>query len=294
MRGLDPTGLTYAMAANLAWGCFPIYFKFLEPFGAINVIGQRMVWAALVLAVFLTALWQWRAVIDALRSLRTWVLLFLSTLSMGFSWGIYIWAVHSDRILQASMGYYLTPMMTVLVALVMFKERLTPLQWWGVGVAAAGVLIAFVWSGFFPWISFILGGTFAIYSGIRKLVRIEALGGVFIESCFLLPFGYLILLWDGQFMAPGLTWPQMLLLMSSGMVTVLPIIWYVAASRRLPLSFLGTLFYIAPTLGFLSGVFIYGEPFTASDGIMFSLIWLGLILFTLDGLGAPRRARSTR
>ncbi|MEM7172328.1 MAG: EamA family transporter RarD [Pseudomonadota bacterium] len=290
MKNVTPSGLAFAMAAILTWGFFPIYFKMLESYGAMAVISHRMIWAVLVIAVLLTFLGQWPAVLAALRSRRAMKLLFFSTLSMGFSWGFYIWAVHNGRIVEASMGYYLTPLMSVVVGLMIFRERLSPLQIWAVGLAATGVGVSLAWSGIFPWIGVLLGGTFAIYSGVRKLAPVDALAGVFIESLFLLPFGIALALWDGVGGGLAMNWVDLLLLASGGLVTILPITWYVAASRRMPLSTLGTLFYIAPTMGFLSGVFVFGEPFTFSDGIMFALIWLGLILFSLEGtVGAKQR-----
>ncbi len=286
MNAAHRTGLVYAMAANLLWGSFPVYFKQLDQVHPLLVIGHRMVWAVLFLSIGLSVARQWPAVRTVLHSKRDLGLLLLSTSLMGISWGLYIWAVHSDRIVEASLGYYMTPMMNVVVGLMMFRERLRPLQWIAVALAVAGVLVMIVGTGTVPWIGIILGAAFAIYSGIRKLIAVESLVGVFMEAIIIAPVGLYIVLTIGDSETAGLTTRDFAFLAGTGLITIIPICWYVAASRRLSLATLGTLFYLAPTIGFCFGVFLYDEPFTGLDAVMFGGIWAGLILFAFDGLRA--------
>jgi len=283
------SGLAYAMAANLVWGTFPVYFKMLEHVGPALVIGYRMLWATVVLVIALFVLRQWYAVKAAFQSIGVLKLLLLSTVLMGISWGLYIWAVHSERIIETAMGYYLSPMMTVVVGLVMFKEHLNAWQWVAIAMAACGVLSMIVFSGYVPWIGIILGAAFALYSGIRKLVGVESLVGMCIETLLLCPLGLIVILVFAPSQSGALDVMTHLQLAGSGLITIVPIIWYVAAARRLSLTTLGTLFYLAPTISFFVGVFVYDEPFTKIHGVMFVLIWAGLVIYSLNAFTTARR-----
>ena len=278
------TGLAYTAGAICLWGCFPVFFKQLEHMDLVSIMGHRVVWALLFMVAVMGITGGLSLARDAMPSARTLLWLLLTSMMLASSWAVYIWAVHNELIIEASLGYFLTPILSVVTGLVVFRERLNPWQWLSVLLAAAGVASIAVINDVVPWVGIYLGGIFALYSAIRKKIQLPAFTGSLIETFYMLPFGLLIILLVPPLPQDGARATDYAWLVGSGIMTILPLVWYVRASQLIPLSVLGTLFYIAPTLGFLSGVFIFNEPFTTGHAVMFSLILSGLTIFTVDAI----------
>lgn len=292
-------GPAYAAGAILIWGSFPVFFNQLEHIDAVVIIGHRMVWAMVFMLLVIIGLGNFTEARKAIVQKGNLSVLALTGSLLGVSWATYVWAVLNGHIVEASLGYYLTPILSIIAGLVFFRERLNRLQWISVILAASGVASMIVINGIVPWIGMFLGAIFAVYSILRKKLELKPFVAGFIESVFLLPVGLGIVLLYPDSDITGQPAKDWFLLVCAGIVTILPLAWYICAARLMPLTVLGTLFYMAPTLGFLSGVFIYGEPFTTGHAVMFGLILLGLGVFTVDafrsdhGYGRPVLGTST-
>ncbi|KAA3626586.1 MAG: EamA family transporter RarD [Proteobacteria bacterium] len=280
-------GLVLAWAANLLWGVYPLLFKQLDGLDPGAFVGYRILFSTpfLLLIVFLFR--QHHAFLQLWRDGVTLRLLIVSTAMMGLSWGLYVWCVQSGRIVESSIGYYLTPVLNVVVGVVLFRERLDRWQWVAVAMAAAGVLYMAASTGYVPWFGLLLGLAFAVYGAVRKLAQVDAINGVLAETLMLFPVG-MALLWIAP-STPESGGPDVFWLSVAGVATALPLIWYVGAARRISMATLGNLFYLCPTLGFLIGVFVYGEPFTSHHLVMFTLIWGGLLMYSFSGRFARPR-----
>ena len=289
-------GAAYALAAFGFWGANPIYFKAVDHVPALEVLAHRVVWSVLLLALLVGLGRRWRVVVAALADRRTVLMLLLSTLIISLNWLVYIWAVNVERVLETSLGYYINPLVSVLLGVAVLGERLSPWQGVAVLLAACGVANLALGVDRFPWVALVLAFSFGIYGLIRKTVRIESVDGLFVETGMMLPFAlayllYLALFGQGSFGTADRS--QDLLLALSGIVTAAPLIWFTSAARRLRLSTVGFFQYIAPSGHFLLAVFAFGEPFTASHLITFLLIWTALAIFILDSLTASRRRART-
>ncbi len=280
-------GLVLAWAANILWGVYPILFKQLDGLDPGAFVGYRILYSTPFLVVVVVVMRQHHAFLQLWRNAAVLRYLIISTAMMGLSWGLYVWCVQNDRIVESSLGYFLTPVLNVLVGVAMFRERLDRSQWLAVGMAAAGVVYMAAATGYVPWFGLVLGLAFALYGAARKLAQVEALNGVLAETLMLLPIGVVLL-----YMAPPATGESNVAWLAvAGIATALPLIWYVAAARRIEMATLGNLFYFCPTLSFLIGVLLYHEPFTRHHLVMFALIWGGLAVYSFSGRIAPRRAR---
>lgn len=285
-------GAGYAVAAFLLWGLNPIYFKAVASVPAHEVMVHRAVWSALFLAMLVTIARQWRAVGEALLSPRTLRALLLSTALIGSNWFIYIWAVENARIVETSLGYFINPLVNVLLGLLFLRERLNVRQWVAVALATAGVLNLTVRLGELPWIALYLAISFGIYGLVRKVAPVNALGGLFIETALMTPPALAFIAWlawtgAGAFGTRSLDFD--LLLAASGVVTALPLLGFSAAAQRLRLSTLGFFQYLSPTTQFVLGVFVWGEPFTSIHAVSFACIWVALAIITVDALARARR-----
>jgi chloramphenicol-sensitive protein RarD len=279
-------GAAAAIGAFGIWALFPIYFnQFGQQVSAWEILLQRMLWAWVFLLGFVLFSGR-RGPVRALRQ-RPKALLALtgSALAISINWGTFIYAVTHDDILQSSLGYYINPLINVLLGYCFLRERLQPLQWLAIAVAAAGVLLSVIGYGQVPWLALIVGVTFSLYGLIRKQVAVDSVTGLMMETTLLLPVaaGWLALLYfngEAVFLRAGLRTD--LLLVGAGFITLLPLVLFAVAARRLRLTTLGFAQYIAPTGHFLIGVFLYGEPFDTADAITFGCIWTGLVLYTYD------------
>lgn len=285
-------GLTAALGAYIIWGLLPLYFKVLGHIPPTDMLAHRIVWSVPTGIVFLAIASRW----DDLRLALTpgklkWLL--LSGCMIGANWFLYIWAVGEDRVMEASLGYYINPLVNVLIGFVFLSERLRVAQWIAVGLAAIGVLIMTAAFGRFPWVSLVLCLTFAIYSLIRKQVQVDARAGFVVEAALLLPVAAGWLIHRGTLVGAdvlGQSVTDIPLLILSGPITAVPLILFAIAAKRLMLSTVGMFQYLAPTLQFLIALLL-GEPFGLTHAIAFGFIWAALILFTTDSVLGNRRAR---
>jgi chloramphenicol-sensitive protein RarD len=298
MRNIDPKQKSYGFAAALAaffgWGLLPVYWKSLITVNPFEILCHRVVWSLVFIAVILTLRRGWDATFAPLKSRRDRLILTASSLMIGFNWLLYIWAVNNDHVLDTSLGYYITPLVNVLLGFVFFRERLRPLQMIAIGLAALGVINSVVAHGHLPWISLALAVSFGLYGLLRKVASVESLPGLFLETMVLGPFALGYILWLQAHGASALFHQGIhvdLLLVGAGVVTASPLIGFAYGARRLQLTTVGLLQYLAPSIAFLLGVFVYREPFNASHLITFALIWFGLAVYTAESIVTIRAQR---
>ena len=286
-------GALAAASAYVLWGFFPIYWKFLQRVPALEILTHRILWSLVVVVVLLTAQkqWQWLA---ASRErpviLRSFV---VTGVLLAINWLVYIWANNNGHIVEASLGYFITPLVNVVLGLLFLHERMRPAQWLAIGIAAAGVLYLILNAGGLLWISFTLAFSFGIYGLLRKTAHLGSLPGLTVEMAVLcLPaLAYALFLQSSGQAAFAHGLPSTTLLLAfSGVITAVPLLLFAYGARQVPLTSLGVLQYIAPTMQFLIGVLLYGESFTPSRIIGFSLIWLALALYWRDSF--RQRGRS--
>jgi chloramphenicol-sensitive protein RarD len=279
-------GVLFAASAFLLWGLFPLYFKTLGALPPLELLAHRVVWSLVFVAIVLAARRQW-AWLAALRKQPRVIALFsVSAALLAVNWCIYIWSVHNDRVVDASLGYFINPLVNVLLGLALLKERLRPGQWLAVLTAALGVAWLTWHSGQFPWIAISLALTFGFYGLIRKTGALGPLEGLALESMVLAPVGLVWLLWlswSGSMVfavsSPGIQ----LLTAASGPITAIPLLLFAAGARRIPLSVLGLLQYIGPSMQLVLGVLLYHEPFGQERLIGFAFIWLALAIYSAEG-----------
>lgn len=287
------SGLASATAAFLIWGLSPIYFKLVAHVPPFEILMHRMVWSFLFLLPLLLLLGRWNKFITVLKSKKTLGLLTATTILVGGNWFIFIWAITNNHILQASLGYYINPLVNVLLAMVFLGERLRWLQAISVIIALTGVLYLTLNIGQFPWVSLTLALTFAFYSLIRKVSSAPALEGLTIETLLLFApaAGYLYYLnHQGLGAIFNINWQTDLLLMVSALVTAVPLLLFTIGARRLTFITIGFLQYIAPSSTFLLAVFVYNEPFSTAQAITFTMIWSALALFSIDAIITYKKA----
>ena len=278
-------GVVYALGAFGLWGGFPLYFKAVAGVPALEVLAHRVVWSVFWVALLLLLMRQWSAVRAAFSAPRIVGMLLVSALLISTNWLIFIWAVAHERVLEGSLGYFITPLVSVLLGRLVLRERLRPAQWGAVTLAALGVAWALVGFGALPWISLGLAVTFGGYGLVRKVVVVGAVPGLFVETLLLAPPALAYLLWlgregAGSFASAGLGFD--LLLAAAGLVTATPLILFAQAARRLRLATVGLLQYIVPTLQMLLAVFAFGEACTPSHAVTFGCIWAALALYSAD------------
>jgi chloramphenicol-sensitive protein RarD len=283
------TGFTFGFAAYGLWGVLPLYFKALRHIPAIDIVAHRILWSLPFLATLIALAKGWGSVREAVTRPKTLGVLTLTALLIGGNWLLYVYAVTSGHILAASFGYYLNPLANVLLGRFVLKERLVPLQWTAVAIAAAGISVLAAGALGQLWISLTLCVTFALYGLLRKVVPADAITGLGVETGLLFPLALLWLGWRLAAGAPilGSSSLDTSLLLVAGIVSTTPLLLFTAAARRLQYSTLGMLQFIAPTLQFLIGVW-YGEPFTRAHAIAFTAIWIALILYVTALIRSPR------
>jgi chloramphenicol-sensitive protein RarD len=287
-------GTLYVIGAYLLWGFLPIYWKALHGLPPLETLANRIVWSLVFVMLLLVWHRHWGWLAGALRDRRTLFVFLLSGGILALNWGTYIWAVNVDRVVETSLGYFINPLLSVVLGVLFLRERLRQGQWTAVIAATLGVIYLTFAYGQPPWVALTLAFSFGIYGFIRKTAVLGSLEGLTLEMgwLFLPALFYLLYLQQqgtGQF---GQTdWRTTLLLLGSGVVTAVPLLWFSTAARTIPLTQIGILQYIAPTCQFLIGIFLYQEPFSRSLLFGFSLIWLGLIIYTAESLFNTRRTR---
>lgn len=284
-------GLLFGLAAYGLWGVLPIYFKMLKAVPSLDIVAHRIVWSLVVLAVFVTVARAWDQVGAAFRNRKTLAILFLTALLIGNNWLLYVYAINTGHILAGSLGYYLNPLANILLGRFILKERLTRLQWAAVAIAAAGIAVLAAGALGTLWISLTLCFSFATYGLLRKIIHVESLAGLTIETALLFPIALGWLLLGGAEGRPmfGTDGKEAFLLVAAGIVSTVPLLCFTAAARRLAYSTVGILQFIAPTLQFLIAVVVYDEPFTWAHGVAFGCIWTALALY-LGSMIRDRRA----
>lgn len=288
------SGFWLGVGAYGVWGILPIYFKAIADVGAVDIVAHRVLWSVPFLAILLAGFAGFGEVRNAIRDRRALGLLCATAVLIGINWLLYVYAVTSGRILAGSLGYYLNPLVNVLLGRLVLKERLTPLQWIAVAIAAAGIGALAVQALGQLWISLALAASFATYGLLRKIAPVDAVAGLAIETTLLLPAA---MLWLGFGIAAGRPFfgpssSEMVLLILAGVATTVPLILFTAAARRLRYSTLGMLQFIAPTLQFVCAVALYGERLTGAHAIAFGSIWLALALYVAALVRAPKAAGS--
>jgi chloramphenicol-sensitive protein RarD len=284
-------GVLLALGAYVSWGLLPLYLKLLSGVPAAQVLAHRVLWSLALLLVLAVALRLWRPVLAAARG-RTLGLLAASATLIAVNWLVYIWAIGHAHVLEASLGYFINPLVNVGLGVLLLGERLRRVQAVAIGVAAAGVAAMALSGTGALWIPLALAASFGTYGLVRKVVAIDAFGGLLVETALLAPFCLAVLAqaWLGGTAAFGASRGLDALLVLAGAVTAAPLLMFAAAARRLRLATMGLFQYLAPTLQFLEGAFLFGEPLRAVHAVTFGLIWTGCALYAWDGWRAGREA----
>lgn len=287
-------GLAYTLAAFTFWGVVPLFWKLLSAVPPVQQLAHRVFWCALLMTGLLAATGKMAGLGKVLRNPKAVVALVASTLMIGTNWFIFLYSVSTDQLLQTSLGYFINPLVSVLLGLVFLRESLRRAQWLACGMAATGVAVMTWELGTLPWISLVLACSFGFYGLLRKTVPAGPEEGLALETWILGPVAALYLVQRAALGEPvllGFGWGTAGVLLLTGVVTALPLLWFTHGAKRLPLSTVGMLQYIAPTLQGLIAVFAFGETFDTGRLIAFAFIWAGLVIFTLDVQQSRRRRR---
>ncbi|MCW2725772.1 MAG: putative superfamily transporter inner rane protein [Frankiales bacterium] len=285
-------GTLFGAAAYLAWGVFPLYFPLLKPAGALEVLAHRVVWSLLVVAVLVWMTRRAAGVQAVFADRRRLLMLSTAAVLLAVNWGVYIYGVTSGQVVEASLGYFVNPLVTVLLGVFVLGERLRRPQWVAVGIAAVAVLVLTVENGRPPWIALALAVTFGTYGLLKKTAGVGAVEGLTVETAVLAPVALLFLIvlqvrGDATFTAHGPG--HAALLATTGLVTAIPLLFFGAAASRVPLTTLGVLQYVTPVMQFLLGVLVFHEPLGLPRFLGFVLVWIALCLFTVDLVRSQRR-----
>ena len=279
-------GIWYGIAAYACWGLFPVYWKALHQVSAIEIISHRIIWSCVILMIVIVALRRWNAFRQAALKPRVLKIYAVAAILLTINWLVYVWAVNAGFIVESSLGYYINPLVNVILGVVFLHERLRSWQWLAVAVATLGVLYLTIAYGSLPWIALTLALSFGTYGLVKKTAPLGSLYGLALETSivFIPALAFLVFVEatsQGAFLHDGIV-PD-LLMMGAGIVTTIPLLLFASATQRIPLSLIGILQYVSPTLQFLLGVFVYGEPFTPVQFIGFGIVWVALIIFAVEG-----------
>ncbi len=279
-------GVVYAALAYTLWGLFPLFFKRLSAVEPLEVVLHRVVWSLVFVLVVLAVLKRWGWLRDVLRTPRVVATFALSATLLSANWLIYIWAVTNNHVLDASLGYFILPLVNVALGFVFLHERPRPVQWLAFSIACAGVAWLTLQAGHVPWVALALALTFGLYGLLRKLAPLGALEGLSLETLLLAPFALGLLVWmtwRGQGALAGQDTSLVAWLVLAGPVTAIPLLLFAAGARRIPLSMMGILQYIAPSILVLLGAWLYNEPFAGPRLVGFVLIWVALAVYSVEG-----------
>jgi chloramphenicol-sensitive protein RarD len=280
-------GIWYAVGAYTLWGVFPIYIKLLQAVPPVEILSHRVIWS-LVFVIGLLAIqrrWSWLRTVAANPALLGRFVATATVVTM--NWGVYIWSINSDRVVDASLGYFINPLVNVLLGALVLRERMRPMQWASVSIAALGVAWLTVQAGTLPWIGLVLAVSFATYGLLRKTASLGAVEGLTLETAILFPLAFGYLLWlgaNGQNSFVETSTGMRTLLVLAGPVTAVPLLLFAAGARRIPFSLLGLLQYIGPSIQLVLGVWLYHEPFAPAKAAGYALIWAALALYTAESL----------
>jgi len=289
-KELDRRGVAAAIGAYAIWGLFPAFWPLLEPAAPVEVLAHRILWTAVLMVAVISVTRGW----SQLRALRPrgWAMVAVAGALITVNWGLYIYAVFAGHVVEAALGYFVSPLVSVLLGVVVLRERLRRVQWAAVALGATAVVVIAIEAGQLPWIALGLASSFGVYGLLKSMIPLSASAGVTAESLVLAPFAIATLVAfevSGAGTLTGHGVGHLLLLIVSGPVTAVPLMLYAAAARRVPLSTIGVLMYLNPVLQFLWGVLVVGEAMPATRWIGFVLVWVALAVFTVDLLRARRK-----
>jgi len=289
-------GVLFALAAYILWGFFPLYFKAIQQVSALQILAHRIAWGFVFTLAVVLVLRQWKEFRASVFNRRTFLIYAGASVVLGINWFTYVWAVITNHVVESSLGYFINPIVSVLLGVIFLRERLRTFQWVAIAMVTAGVVYLTITFGQLPWISLVLAVTFGFYGLLKKIAPLGALHGITLETAVLtIPsLAYLFIVNANGTGTFGHSTPLLdFLLVLSGPVTAIPLLLFATGARRIPLTTIGLLQYIAPTLQFLLGVLVFHEPFDQSRLIGFMIIWLALVLFSVENLLARRRTPST-
>jgi len=287
-------GAIFACLAFFMWGLAPIYFKMIQHVSAFEILMHRVIWSVMFLILVVSVLSYWDKIKRILIQPKLILMLVVTSTLLGFNWGLFIWAINNNHMLDASLGYYINPLLNVLLGMVFLNERLRKLQGAAVALAFTGVLLQLISFGSFPVVAFSLATSFALYGLLRKKLQVDALPGILIEALILLPVAltyWWLMVPTETSNLPGNDWLTNVLLVSAGIVTTLPLLCFTGAAKRLQYTTLGFFQYIGPSLMFILAVVFYGEVFDAERVITFACIWSALAIFSWDSYHQSRKRR---
>lgn len=290
-------GVLYALTAYVAWGFLPVFWKAMQAATPLEILAHRIVWSTLFLLLVLLLLRQWQWLRPALSDRRVVFTFAISAVALSINWLTYIWAVNAGHVVESSLGYFINPLVNVLLGVLILQERLRWGQWAAVGLAAAGVLYLTISLGALPWIALTLAFSFGIYGFVRKTASLNSLQGLTLETLFMVvPASLYLFYLEGTHQAVfGHTTPLLSgLLMATGVVTAVPLLLFASGARRIPLSLIGLLQYATPTIQFILGVFLYHEPFSVTKLAGFVLIWLALAVYSSESLWHHRQEQGLK
>src|SRR3954454_3678162 len=284
-------GVASGLTAYALWGLFPLYFPLLEPAGGLEIVAHRVLWSLVFVTMLLTVVRRWGLVRAALTDRRSLLVLAGAAVLIAVNWLVFVYGVNSGHVVETSLGYFINPLVSVLLGVVVFSERLRPLQWGAVGIAAVAVAVLTVDYGHPPWIALALAASFGLYGVMKKLVRVEAAPGLFVETALVAVPAAIVLAvlhagGTGTFGNEGTG--HAFLLVSSGIGTAIPLLLFAAAARRIPLSTVGLLQYLTPLMQLAIGVFVRHEPMPPARLAGFVIVWVALAVFTADSLRTAR------
>jgi chloramphenicol-sensitive protein RarD len=288
-------GVWYAASAYLLWGFVPIYWKWLAAIPALQLICHRIVWSCALLSLIVTMSHDWGRLRDAVRSPRVVAIYTAAALTVSVNWFVYVWAVNAGFIVQTALGYFINPLVSVLLGVLVFRERLRAWQWASIALASSGVLYLTIFYGSLPWIALALALSFGTYGLLKKVAPLGAVSGLMLETAILLIPAAIYLIYveragSGGFGHAG---PARTLMVGAGPVTTVPLLLFAAGVRRVPLSAMGMLQYITPTMQLLIGVWLFHEPFTRTQWVGFGMVWVALMMYALEGYLMRRLADAT-
>lgn len=283
----EKEGMIYAALSYMMWGFVPVYWKLLQEVSSGEILAHRILWSFIFMVILLAVTMRWGAFLkqlkEILRNGKLFLALFIASALVSLNWGVFIWAVNAGKILETSLGYYINPLVSVLLGVLVLKEKLSVLQKIAFLLAGVGVFIMGIYHGSFPWVALILALSFGLYGLAKKLMKVDSSIGLTLETMMMVPFALIFIIFmmftsNIAFFDSGLT--TSLLLIGGGIVTALPLLYFARGAEKVSLSLLGILQYITPTLSLFIGVFMYHEPFTKYHFFAFLFIWMALALYT--------------
>lgn len=286
-------GPLYVLACYILWGLLPVFWKQLSMVGSLYVLANRILWSLVFTAVILFFRRERFAAVRAVfRDKQEWKRLTLAGIVVCINWGMYIWAVSNDHILDSSLAYYMNPILAILIGTLVFREKLSRIQWMAVAVTFTGLVITIIRYRQIPWVALVIGGSFAVYGALKKTVKSDAVVSTFMETLTLAPLFLTLVIWMeslGTGAIGAMQGWQWLLLPVSGIVTTVPLLFFSSGMKTTPMTLSGILMYINPTLQFLISVLLYHETFTATHAILFGFVWSGLVLYLISGFLKDRK-----